>query len=176
MIQNNKLNRPKIKLRLTAIDWIVEIIAFSFFIIIIALPLIYFRQLPDTIPTHFNASGTPDGYGSKNTLWILPVTAVFMYLMMTVLEALPHIYNYMVEITPENAPTQYRIATRLIRILKTVILVLLAFISYKTIKTTTGGAAGLGKAFLPVFLLLTFGITIFYIVQSLNNRHKTTGF
>ena len=171
MIPSNKLNRPRIKLRLTALDWIMEIIAFSFFIILIALPLIYFKQLPETIPTHFNGAGTPDGYGSKGTLWILPVTAAFMYLLMTVIEAFPHIYNFPVEITPDNAEAQYRIATRLIRILKTVILVLFAFINFKTIKMATGGTAGLGKAFLPIFLLLTFGIIIFYIVQSLNNRH-----
>jgi uncharacterized membrane protein len=174
MILDNKTNRPRIKIRLTIFDWIAEIIAFSFLIVLIALPVIYFEKLPDTIPIHFNAAGAPDGYGSNSSLWFLPVTALFMYLLMSVVQFFPQIYNYPVEITPENAPVQYRIATRLIRILKTVILVIFSFISFQTIKTATVGAAGLGKAFLPVFLLITFGVIIYYIVQSLNNRHKNS--
>jgi uncharacterized membrane protein len=171
---NSKINtsRPKIKLTLTKLDWIVEIVALAFLIILIALPIVSFDKLPEIIPTHFNGAGEPDGYGSRSTLWILPLTSVFMYTLMTVLEAFPQIYNYPVEITEENAPAQYRIATRLIRILKTVIMVIFSFISFQTIRTATGGAAGLGKVFLPVFLLLTFGVVLFYIVQSLNNRHK----
>ncbi len=168
-----KKNRPKIKIRLTAPDWATEFIAFFFLIILIAIPLIYYNDLPDKIPVHFNASGQPDGYGTRSTLWILPLTGAFMYLIMTILGAFPNIYNYPVEITPENAVPQYRLATRLIRILKTVILVIFSFISYQTIRTATGAAAGLGKAFLPVFLLLTFGVIIIYIVNSLNNRRTS---
>jgi uncharacterized membrane protein len=169
----NKNPQPRIKIKLTLPDWIIEFIAISFLIILIAIPLIYYNSLPDMIPVHFNAAGLPDGFGSKSTLWILPLTSVFLYLLLTVLEAFPHIYNFPVKITPGNAVIQYRLATRLIRILKTVLLILFSFISYKTIKTATGDTTGLGKAFLPVFLLITFGVIIIYIVHSLNNRQSS---
>ena len=52
------------------------------------------------------------------------------------------------------------------------ILIIFSFISFQTIRTATGGAEGLGKAFMPVFLLLTFGVIIIYIVRSLNNRQS----
>jgi uncharacterized membrane protein len=169
----NKDPRPRIKIKLTLPDWITEFIAISFLIILIALPLIYYNSLPDRIPVHFNGAGFPDGFGSKSTLWILPITAVFLYILITVLEAFPHIYNFPVKITTGNAATQYRLATRLLRILKTVLLILFSFMSYKTIRTATGDSAGLGKAFLPVFLLITFGVVIVYIVHSLNNRQSS---
>ncbi|MEI6049502.1 MAG: DUF1648 domain-containing protein [Bacteroidota bacterium] len=172
MNTNIKNNKPKIKISRTALDWAIELIAFFFLLIQIVIPLVYYKELPVTIPTHFNSAGLPDGFGSRSTLWILPVTSLFMYLLMTILEAFPQIYNFPVEITPENAPTQYRMATRLIRILKTVILIIFSFISYQTIKTAIGTSAGLGKAFLPVFLLITFGVIIVYVVWSLNNRHN----
>ena len=165
--------RPRINLKRTSFDWMLEFVALAFLVILISLPLIYLKKLPETIPVHFNATGQPDGYGSRSTLFLLPMIGIFMYLLMTILEAFPHIYNFPVEITDENAPVQYRIATRLIRILKTVILVLFSFISFQTIKTATGGAAGLGKAFLPVFLLLTFAPIVIYLVQSFNNRHNS---
>lgn len=165
--------RPRIKLKRTSLDWAVEFAAFAFLVVLIVLPLINITSMPETIPVHFNAAGQPDGYGSRSTLFLLPVIGTFMYLMMTILEAFPHIYNFPVEITQENAPVQYRMATRLIRILKTVILAVFSFISFQTVKTATGGTAGLGRAFLPIFLMLTFVPVLIYLVQSLNNRHNS---
>lgn len=168
---NNPL--PQIKIRLTLFDWVIEFFALSFMILLLLLPLIYLKVLPERIPVHFNAAGQPDDYGNISTLWLLPLTGVFMYFIMTVLSAFPRIYNYPVKITPENAAVQYRIATRLIRILKTVILMIFCFICFQTIKTATGEAAGLGKIFLPVSLLITFGIVAVFIVMSLNNREHS---
>jgi uncharacterized membrane protein len=167
---DDKANRPKIKIRRTTLDWIIEFAAFIFVIILILLPIINYSHLPETIPVHFNAAGEADGYGSKSTLWLLPVTGVFMWLMFTVLESFPQIYNFPVKITPENAVTQYRMATRLLRVLKTVILIIFSFISMKTMDTAGGSASGLGKAFLPVFLILVFGVILVYFVKSVNNK------
>ena len=168
-----QLLRPKIKTELTAPDWLAEVVALISLVALILIPILNYNNLPATIPTHFNAVGVPDGYGGKGTLWLLPVIGFFMYLMMTVVQLFPQIYNYPVEITEENAPRQYRNAVRLIRTLKTLIIILFTFLSYKTVQTAAGTAAGLGKAFLPVFLLVTFGTVAFYIAWSLNNRHSS---
>jgi uncharacterized membrane protein len=45
--------------------------------IILAVPFIYlamaYPKLPDIVPTHFDASGTPNDYSSKTIfLWITP--------------------------------------------------------------------------------------------------------
>lgn len=167
---DDKANRPKIKIRRTQLDWLIDIAAFSFTVIMIVIPIINYSHLPETIPVHFNAAGEPDGYGSRSSIWILPVTGLLIWITFTVLEAFPQIYNFPVKITPENAETQYRMATRLIRVLKTVILVLFAFISMRTINTAGGAEAGLGKAFLPVFLIIVFGIIVVYFVRSVNNK------
>jgi uncharacterized membrane protein len=43
-------------------------------LLIAAVPLGYllstYGSLPETIPTHFNASGKPDGFGGRSTVWI----------------------------------------------------------------------------------------------------------
>jgi uncharacterized membrane protein len=172
---NNKSfeNRPKIKLKLTAGDRVVEAFGIIFLIILIALPIIYQKDLPDRVPIHFNAAGQPDDYGNRSSMWILPVTGASMYLLLTILSFFPRIYNFPVKITPENAIIQYRLATRLLRVLKTVLLMMFSFLSYQTIQTARGGAAGLGKSFLPIFLIITFGVVIFYLVQSLNRQHDS---
>jgi uncharacterized membrane protein len=163
--------RPKIKVERTRLDWVIEFVAFVFLIILVSLPLIFFNDLPERVPVHFNIEGEPDDYGTRFSLLLLPVTGLVMYLGMTILEGYPHIYNYPVQITHENALNQYRLATRLIRILKSVILLIFSFITFRTIQTALGEGIGLGKAFLPVFLLVVFGTIIIYFVQSLNKRN-----
>ncbi|MBD3891784.1 SdpI family protein [Olleya marilimosa] len=59
------------------------------YIILMALPFIYlayiWNTLPETVPTHWNASGEIDGYGSKNTLLIIPfMLPVLVYIIMTI--------------------------------------------------------------------------------------------
>ncbi len=47
------------------------------YVLLALVPLIYlgmvFGDAPDTIPTHFNAEGIADGFGSKWTLLIMPI-------------------------------------------------------------------------------------------------------
>lgn len=41
-------------------------VGYSYFLIKTTIP-----HLPQRIPTHFNAAGIPNGWGSANTLWVL---------------------------------------------------------------------------------------------------------
>lgn len=165
--------RPRIKLPLSSHDRVIEFIALAFLIFLIILPMRYYHDLPGRIPVHFNAAGTPDSYGNRTTLWLLPATGLVLWFAMTILTRFPHIFNFPVRITPENAEVQYRLATRMMRILKAVILIMFCFISYRTIQTAMGKEAGLGKVFLPAFLTVTFGVIIIYLVQTNKNRNHS---
>jgi uncharacterized membrane protein len=171
-MKTNK-SQPKIKISLTYIDWLTELTSFVMLVILVSLPLIYRNSLPERIPVHFDINGVANGFGTRSSLWILPLTGVFTYLLLTIVSRFPEIYNFPVKITEVNALVQYRLATRFIRLLKTVILVLFLFLCYKTISLAMGKTSGLGKAFLPVFLILTFGSVIFYLVYALNNRKSS---
>lgn len=163
-------DRPRIKIGLRSVDWLLEFFGLAFLLLLIILPAVYYGDLPGEIPTHFDGSGLPDGYGSKGTLLLFPVIGFVLYFLLTIISFFPHIFNFPVKITPQNAEIQYRLAIRLLRILKTLILVMFSFICYQTIKTAMGSSVGLGNVFLPVFLLITFGVIIMYFVQAMNNR------
>ena len=167
----NKDDRPVIKIKLTAPDWAVEFVGLAMLILLLILPLIYLPQLPERIPIHFNGAGTPDGYGNKSSIWFLPAVGAFMYFLLTGLSAFPQIYNFPVKITEKNAFVQYRLATRFIRILKTLILILFVYLTYQTINSALQKTLGLGKSFLPVFLIITIFPIIFYVEKALNNKH-----
>ena len=164
--------RPKIKLILSPLDNKLELTSKIFFVVMWALTLYTFLKLPTIIPTHFNASGQADDYGNKLTLFILPILATVIYLGLTKLNKYPHIFNYMTEITYDNAQKQYTIATRMLRFLKLAILVIFSLVILFTYLTTIGLTNGLGFWFLP----LTFGLlltpTIISIIQSFKKRNN----
>jgi uncharacterized membrane protein len=161
---------PEINVRLKTSDWIIEVLAFLLCIGLVALPVIFLKDLPERIPVHFNGAGVPDGYGSRASIFLLPVIGAILYLLMTILSGYPNLYNYPVKITPENAVIQFSLASRFMRILKVLILILFLYICYKTINTAMGLSAGLGKAFLPVFLILITGSIIIYFAVARNHR------
>lgn len=49
----------------------------------IAFLIIYWKHIPDQVPTHFGASGQIDGWGEKKSLLLLPVLSVLIYLLLT---------------------------------------------------------------------------------------------
>ena len=76
-----------------------------------------YQTLPETIPTHFNLKGEVDGYGPIWMLNFMPILCSVMFPGMIWLSRVPHRFNYLVKITPENALAQYRLAARFIRML-----------------------------------------------------------
>jgi uncharacterized membrane protein len=163
-------DRPRIKLIISELDKSLESIALAVLLIMWGLTLYSFIKSPTTVPTHFNASGHVDDYGNRTTILILPILATVLYFGLTWINKYPHVFNYMTTITKDNAERQYTIATRMIRFLKLVILVIFTLIILFTYLTTVGITNGLGVWFLPVVIGLTLIPTIILLTQSLKNR------
>lgn len=158
--------RPKIKPEQKPIDKLLNYIGLGILILSWVYVLFHYATLPETIPTHFDHNGEIDGHGNKLTLFLLPIIGTIVYFGLGSLNNYPHIFNYAVKITAENAAQQYSAATRALRYIKTVIQLVLAFLIYKTIANAMGNAQGLGKWFLPFFLLLMFTPLLFMIIAS----------
>lgn len=47
-------------------------------------PVLLWNHLPDPMPTHYNAAGAVDGYGSRGTLFLFPVIALVSCVLMAV--------------------------------------------------------------------------------------------
>lgn len=131
-------------------------------LLLLVLPAAYFTDLPDSIPQHYNARGEADGFGSKRIIWALPVIGAFLFGLLTLLSRMPHIYNYPLQITEENAPYQYKLAARMIRMLKALILLMFAFLTWKMIDGALSGNMHLGSHFLWIFLASLAGLLGWY--------------
>lgn len=167
-------NRPKLKLDLTATDKAIELVGWICLIGIWILTLSNYYSLPETIPIHYNGTGEADGFGKKWNILTLPIVSSILFVGLTILNKYPHIFNYPSTITEENAMQQYTNATRLIRFLKLVILIIFGLIVFKTIQNVNGNADGLGVWFLPLTMGMIFIPIVFFLINAGKDKKKTT--
>lgn len=117
--------RPRLALPADGLDKALELcgaVLLALFLIVVAGS---WSMLPEQLPTHFGLNGEPDSWGSRLQVLVLPAIALLQFVLMTVLARMPHRYNYMVPITPDNAERQYRLARRLMHGLKLLVVLLL---------------------------------------------------
>ncbi len=165
-----KSQRPKLEIPLTTFEIILQVLALMGLAAGLLTVFLSWNGLPDKIPTHFGLAGTADAWGGKGSLFILPGMVLGMYILLSIVERFPHTYNYLCEITEQNAEVQYRNARMMIVCLKTGIVWLFGYIEWVTVQVAMGKAAGLGASFLPVFLLLMFGTVGFFIYRMVKYR------
>jgi uncharacterized membrane protein len=162
--------RPKLNVQLTTTDKLLELFGWGVLLALWVWTGTSYSNLPDTIPTHFNAAGEADDYGRKASIFGLPVVASLLYIGLTLLNRVPHIFNFPTPVTQENALIQYTNATRMIRSLKLILVVVFGGISFQTIQQANGETDGLGVWFLPVTLGLIFLPLIYFVIKSFQTK------
>jgi uncharacterized membrane protein len=168
MIESEK--RPDIKPAWSLVEKLLQAVCAIILAVHIILLIKVWNILPSSMPTHFDFFGKPDGYGSKNTMLMLPIMSSGLYAMLTILERFPKIYNYSVDINELNAAFMYQTGREMMVVLKTVIVAIFAYIDFATVETARGAWNGLSPWFLIVSLVILFGSMIYYIVRM--KRHK----
>jgi len=167
--RTDKANRPMVRPEMMPIDWLFEAIALVGLMILLGFVIYYYPRLPETIPSHFNAAGTPDEYASKASFWMLPGVEIFIYVLLSLIVLVPHQFNFTVKITQENALRQYTFAIRLIRYLKAAITWIFFYITLATTRVVAHKDSGLGLWFLPaIFGGILLPLIIYFIVANRN--------
>lgn len=164
-----KIDRPKIKIPLILTDYALEILGALVVIGFWAYTLLHYHQLPDIIPTHFGAEGKPDGYGAKWTIISLPIVGTILYVGLTIICRFPHLFNYMTTITAANALKQYTIVTRMLRMLKVMVLLVFFLLDYQTIRLALHQPDLFGKWFLLLVVSMVFVPLFYFLIQSSKN-------
>ncbi|HLP95431.1 MAG TPA: DUF1648 domain-containing protein [Saprospiraceae bacterium] len=169
MATQTKSGRPIMQVPLQPIDYAMEAMGLLSLILMIGLAAYHYPDLPANIPTHFGPDGQPDKTGDKTNFWILPVLGTVLFGFMTLISRFPHQFNYMVNITPENAERQYTMAIRMIRFMKLLVVTVFSYIVWHTIQIAGGETAGLGTGLL-ILPILILGLTVYYIFKSLSKQ------
>jgi uncharacterized membrane protein len=161
---------PKIRPPRKTGDRVLEAIAIVTLLYGIVLVLQNWNALPPNIPTHFNAKGEADAWGSKSMIWLLPAISVVMIPLMLLLRRYPWLSNVPWEINEENAVQQYGLIVRLLSILACDVSLLFLILLYDTISIAGGGSSLLGSWFMPIFVVGTIAPIIWYLIVGLRAR------
>ncbi len=130
----------------------------------------YYPQLPDTIPIHFNIKGEPDGFGSKNTIWVMPFIALGCFLLINFLNKSPHLLNIPVKITEENKEYQYRLISKSILVFNCITTIFLFYINLSIIKFVLGESVGMGTFSVIIYLVSIILGMAYYFYLSFNEK------
>jgi uncharacterized membrane protein len=144
----------------------------------IYLVLSNYSTLPDTIPSHFNAQGVADDWGSKKSIFFFPAFVVPLYVFLS-------LFNAWISLTKDpksliNLPERTKAAIsearaeelrvligRCLFLIKTLTVALMTYSVYATIEVARGEARGLGIAFYLILAAILVS-TAFMVWKSLS--------
>ena len=161
----NDKKRPDLNISLTWKDKAIILISTAPILLILVYLKMVWSDIPEIIPTHFGFSGTPDDYGSKNSLFIIVIIAVILHILLSVLSKVPRCYNYPVSITEKNAEPLYKIGKQLMLLIDLEISFLLSILIWENVKTALGKANGVNSEILFLFIGAIFITLIYEIVK-----------
>ena len=153
-------SRPRIKLVPEPLDRLLDVGGIALLCMLWVMVYFSYQNMPDTIATHFDGGGNADGFGNKSMMFIAPVVATITFFLLFFINKAPHLFNYNVTITDENAPTYYRLATRMIRLMNICMLIAFFAVAYTMMN---GGSS-------PIVIIVAVSLpilpVIWYFVQS----------
>lgn len=125
------------------------------------------NRLTGPVPTHYDAAGNVNGWGSPATLLLLPVVAVALYLGITVVSRFPASFNFPVRVLPSARTAAEAITLNMIAWIKAELMCLFATLQSAMITSARGGRVGLPPLLMPAFLALIFATVGWHFVQIL---------
>jgi len=114
------------------------------------------NRLPARIPTHFNAAGQADGWGTPGMLWLIPIVGSVIYLLMTLVARFPGAFQFPLRTLPAGGRQLEVLALSMIAWLKAEVVCLFAWIQYETINIVRQGQGRLSPLFVPLLLVAVF--------------------
>jgi uncharacterized membrane protein len=116
-------------------DITMEVVSAVFLIICIVFTILYWGDLPQEVPTRFDENGVPISFGGKWQASFLLVVITGLYIALTIISRMPHIYNYPVTINAQNEAVQNKLAVSMFRLVKLEIVLFFGSIYMKQFKS-----------------------------------------
>jgi Protein of unknown function (DUF1648) len=122
------------------------------------------ERLPARIPRHFGWDGTVDGWGDRGALWVLPALGLALVIGLSLLERVPHLYNYPVKLTESTRGAAYVLGRQFVCGVKAIMAVTFSYLTFAVTEVALGASSGPGPWFTPALLAAVFGwLGVFWI-------------
>lgn len=167
------MTRPKLKIEKSILDKSIEILTFLLIVVSAIIIGFYYNELPERVPIHFNwPSKDENEFGAKGLLWTSPIICGVIVLALYKLNQYPWVFNYPAEITEKNAPYNYKMATKMLRIIGLIIALICFVLTVTSILNGLGDTTNFEKYFMPLFPVLLIGVPIFYVIIMLIKKKR----
>jgi uncharacterized membrane protein len=130
-----------------------EIVGLGAMIGMVAFALWVWPTLPESVPTHFGLGGRPDAWGRADSLGFLLALSLAFYVALSLVQRIPHLYNYPVPVTAENARRLYLLGRQLVLAMKVIVSGSFAALFCAIVMIARGQLTSLSVWFLPGVLL-----------------------
>lgn len=152
------------------ISFVLKVISFVVLILIWIFTIVNFKNLPETIPIHYNIAGTPDGFGPKSTIWFETTLTTALFLFLMYVSKKP---NFPLLNIPQNIKKKPILTEFIVSILLLIIMLIFADINYEIIQNALGKTNGLSSIIhylLGLVFIFVFGLLIYsYIISKRQN-------
>lgn len=147
-----------------------QVVEIALLIYLIMMPLVNWGSLPETIPSHFNAEGIVDDYGSRFLVFIPMGIGLLLFGFMKWLSLHPEMYNYWVKITEENKAKQYEIAVKFINWMNISMILVMCIVTYILIESAKNNQPMISGYMLPLIFVITLVPIVWYLIVLRNNK------
>jgi hypothetical protein len=120
------MDRPQLKIKLSGLDWLLEMLSLSILIITIV----------SAFHAYHNQSAFDDQFLYKKhrpkpqLIIVFPFLSAFVYIGFTLLAKVHHTFKYPVAITVDNAEIEYHKGLTLLRVVKLIFVCIMWFITF----------------------------------------------
>jgi uncharacterized membrane protein len=161
----NSEKRPKLNISLSWKEKMLILISTLCVIAMWVYLYIVWSNLPSIIPIHFNISGTPDRFGNKSSVFLLPIIGSIMHILLVVLSKMPHCFNYPVSVTENSAEALYKIGKQLILLLDMELSLMFLILLWEDIQSAIGNISGLGIGIMFISMAIIFGTVVYETIR-----------
>ncbi|MDF2589452.1 MAG: hypothetical protein K0S41_3293 [Anaerocolumna sp.] len=146
------------KIKYTKIQKAIELITILLMISMILYLVIIWDTIPDKIPGHYGINGVVDRLGNKGELISLPAFSIFLYGLLSIVTKFPSMWNLPVQVTDDNRADVAKEVRSMLLYMKLEIVIIFFYILI-----CASNALPLGVWFLPVVIVILFGLMFYYI-------------
>ena len=165
-------DRPILKIIPSRTDILLERLSILGLAFVWIFTIIQYLKFPNIIPIHFNAKGFANNYGDKTIIFLVPTIISVIFIGITILNKFPHIFNYIKKITAENALTEYTKATKLLRVIKLIIVVFTVILTIDICESAKAGQSKLPWWIIPIFMISMILPIFISLYPSSKNKEK----
>jgi hypothetical protein len=160
-----RTRQPKISIKPIFFDRVIDLITLLGVMGLVALPLYYFSDLSETLPSNTKIKGDTNFFSFKNTLWTIPIVNLIFFIGFTILKKHPYLFNYPVKVTETNAVAIYSISVTMLSFLGFIITLAFLYIEYHSIHLALGNHRSFGTWFFPSFIISMLGAIMYPLLR-----------